>query len=322
MSDVALAVRNLSVWLGKEPERRPVVDRISFAIKAGEALGLVGESGCGKTMTARAILGLLPSSGATVSSDGIEVNGRDISTLNAVERREVLGRDIAMVFQQPGTAFDPVFTLGQQIGAVYRRHGGGPKVKVRKSVLESLESVGFSEPEKIAAAYPHQISGGMRQLAMIAMATVCKPTVIIADEPTTALDLSTRALILHQLERLREQHKTAILLISHDLTVVKNSCHDVMVMYCGRLLEKTDCDSLFSHARHPYSAGLLSCTPQITPGQPPRIESIPGQVPALDALPPGCHFAPRCHRAEARCSQTVPAFDSDRQASVACLRPL
>ena len=316
MSHSALEVRNLNVWFGKGAGRRQVVDGISFQIDAGEATGLVGESGCGKTMTARAILGLLSTTGATVSSDGIEVNGRDISMLGAVDRRNVLGRDIAMIFQQPGTALDPVFTLGQQISAVYRRHGGGNKKQIRDTMLESLESVGFSEAEKIAAAYPHQISGGMRQLAMIAMATVCKPAVIIADEPTTALDGSTRVLILQQLERLRKQHKTAILLISHDLEVVRRSCRDVMVMYCGRLLEKTDCKSLFSHARHPYSAGLLSCTPQITPKRPPAIKSIPGQVPGPAAMPSGCHFAPRCDRAESRCRQSVPEFDSDQQAGV------
>jgi len=322
MSNVALAVKNLSVWFGKGPGRTQVVDRISFNIKAGESTGLVGESGCGKSMTARAIMGLLSTTGATVSSDGIEINGRDISVLNTVQRREVLGRDIAMIFQQPGTAFDPVFTLGQQISAVCRRHARSDKKQIHKTMLESLESVGFSQAEEIAAAYPHQLSGGMRQLAMIAMATVCKPAVVIADEPTTALDGSTRALILQQLERLRKQNKTAILFISHDLATVKKTCRDVMVMYCGRLMEKTDCKSLFSHARHPYSAGLLSCTPQITPTRPPIIKSIPGQVPTSTRLPPGCHFAPRCDRAEFQCRHSVPEFDSERQAGVACFKPM
>ena len=322
MIKVALRVKNLSVWFGKGPDRQQVVDRINFSINAAEATGLVGESGCGKTMTGMAILGLLSTTGANISSDGIQLNGRDISALNAVQRREVAGRDIAMIFQQPGTAFDPVFTLGQQISAVYRRHTGGNKGQIREAMLESLESVGFSQAEEIATAYPHQISGGMRQLAMIAMATVCKPAVIIADEPTTALDGSTRALILKQLERLRKQNKTAILLISHDLAVVKQSCRNVMVMYCGRLLEKTDCKSLFSHARHPYSAGLLSCIPQISPTRPPTINSIPGQVPTATDLPPGCHFAPRCNRTESQCRHSIPEFDSDHQVGVACFRPL
>ena len=322
MTRVALKVNNLSVWFGQGSARKQIVDGISFNINAGDATGLVGESGCGKTMTARAILGLLSATGARVSSDGIEINGRDISVLNAVQRREILGRDISMIFQQPGTAFDPVFTLGEQISAVYRRHASGGRKDIRKTMLESLESVGFSQVEEIASAYPHQLSGGMRQLAMIAMATVCKPAVIIADEPTTALDGSTRALILQQLERLRKQNNTAILLISHDLAVVKQSCRHVMVMYCGRLVEKTDCENLFLHARHPYSAGLLSCIPRIGPTRPPAINSIPGQVPPPNDLPVGCHFAPRCTRVEAQCRLSVPVIESEHQQGAACFRPL
>jgi len=322
MSTPALKVSQLSIWFESGTDRKYAVDDISFSIDAGEATGLVGESGCGKTMTALAILGLLPASGVHVKSSGIEINGKDISSLSAAQRREILGRDIAMIFQQPGTALDPVFTLGQQISAVYRRHCGGSKEQIRQTMLGSLEAVGFSEPQEIAAAYPHQLSGGMRQLAMIAMATVCKPAVIIADEPTTSLDSSTRALILQQLERLQTLHQTAILLISHDLTIVRQSCSKVMVMYCGRLLEKTDCHSLFSHARHPYSAGLLSCIPRISDTRPSAINSIPGQVPAMADLPPGCHFAPRCPRAEPVCRQSIPPFDSENGQYVACFKPL
>ena len=297
MNTPALEVRDLSVRFDSRADSRHAVDGISFSIAAGEATALVGESGCGKTMTALAILGLLPDSGVHVESSAIEINGRDISALNASQRREILGRDIAMIFQQPGTALDPVFTLGRQISAVYARHCGGSKQHIRKT-------------------------GGMRQLAMIAMATVCKPAVIIADEPTTSLDNSTRTVILQQLERLRTLHQTAILLVSHDLTIVRQSCQNVMVMYCGRLVEKTDCKSLFAHACHPYSAGLLSCIPQIADTRPAMINSIPGQVPAAGELPPGCHFAPRCQRAEAVCTQSVPAFDTDNGQAVACFRPL
>jgi len=318
----ALKVRELSVWFDTGSGRIPVVDKISFSINAGDATGLVGESGCGKTMTAKAILGLLPASGVKVQAAGIEVNGKDIYKLTNKQRRAILGRDIAMIFQQPATALDPVFTMGQQISAVYRRHIGGSKQHIRQTMLAALESVGFSEPEDIAATYPHQLSGGMRQLAMIAMATVCKPAVIIADEPTTALDNSTRALILQQLERLQKLHQTAILFISHDLTVVRQLCRDVMVMYCGRLMETADCQDLFDHARHPYSAGLLSCIPQVSKKRPPLISSIPGQIPAAADLPPGCHFAPRCTRVEAQCRLTVPELDSVNGRGAACFRPL
>jgi oligopeptide/dipeptide ABC transporter ATP-binding protein len=322
MNSPALNVVDLNVWFDSGSGRKQVVDSVSFNIQAGEMIGLVGESGCGKTITALAILGLLPTAIAHVKSNSIEINGKSISALSAVKRRNVLGRDIAMVFQQPGTALDPVFTIGQQISAVYRRHTTGGTEQTRKAMLDSLEVVGFSQPERIASAYPHQLSGGMRQLAMIAMATVCKPAVIIADEPTTALDGSTRGLILQQLQRLQSLYETAILLISHDLAVVRQSCSKVMVMYCGRLVEKTDCQSLFTHARHPYSAGLLACIPQISNTRPTAISSIPGQVPAATDLPPGCHFASRCFRAESKCRESVPGYDTDHGRDVACFWPL
>lgn len=322
MNTLALSVKNLSIWFDAEGRRHPIVDRISFNIAAGEITGLVGESGCGKSMTAQAILGLLPAPGITVSCDAIEISGRDISTLDPLQRREILGRDLTMIFQQPGTALDPVFTIGQQIGAVYRRHYGGNKTQVRKVMLESLQAVGFSQPERISAAYPHQLSGGMRQLTMIAMATICKPTLIIADEPTTALDSSTRSLILQKLKSMQALNQTAILFISHDLRVVRQICRDVLVMYCGRLMEGTDCDSLFRHPRHPYSAALLSCIPEVSANRPPAIQAIPGQVPAATRLPPGCHFEPRCGRAGSQCRESVPVFDSADDGGVACFRPL
>lgn len=322
MSRPALNVKNLSVWIKTGTGRRQVVDNISFSIDAGQATGLVGESGCGKSMTAQAILGLLPAHGITVESDGIEIDGKDISTLSPAQKRRVLGRDIAMIFQQPGTALDPVFTIGQQISAVCRRHSNKKRKDVGNTMLKSLQEVGFSQPEKIADAYPHQLSGGMRQLAMIAMATVCKPAVIIADEPTTALDSSTRALILRQLESLRVLHNTAILFISHDLTLVRKSCQNVMVMYCGRLMEATNCQDMFLQPRHPYSAALLSCIPQIDAHKPPAIKAIPGQVPSTTELPQGCHFAPRCDRAEQQCESSTPAFESENGSGVACFRPL
>ena len=322
MSVAALNVEDMSVWIETESGRRRIVDNISFRIKAGEALGLVGESGCGKTMTAFAILGTLPVAGATVECTAIEINGRDVSRLSGIQQRSVLGRDIAMVFQQPGTALDPVFNIGQQIKAVHRRHVGGGKDKTRHAMLNSLSQVGFNQPGKIAAAYPHELSGGMRQLAMIAMATVCKPAVLIADEPSTALDSGSRALVLQQINRLQADHGTAILMVSHDLSVIRQSCQNVMVMYCGRLLEKTDCQSLFNHARHPYSAGLISCIPQISAATQSRIKAIPGQVPKPSALPPGCHFAPRCEYAVEQCEQSVPGFAAGSSHSVACFRPL
>jgi peptide/nickel transport system ATP-binding protein len=315
VSRAALQVRELSVTLGGT---KVVVDRVSFGIQPGEAVGLAGESGCGKTMAALAILGLLPP-GARAESRGIELNGTDISTMGASRRRALLGREIALVFQQPGSALDPVFTLGQQIGAVHKRHMKDGRT--RQAVLEVLSSVGFEDPEEIAEAYPHQLSGGMRQLGMIAMATVCKPPVIIADEPTTALDATSRAMILQQFDRLRAQHGAAVLLISHDLGVVRRSCSAALIMYCGRVVEKAPREALFDGPRHPYSAGLLACIPPLG-RRAAAIRPIPGQVPELTSLPPGCHFAPRCGRCEARCRETAPALDFNEERAAACCNPL
>ena len=322
MTASALNVKDLSVWCDTKSGRQQFVDQISFSIAPGQATGLVGESGCGKTMTAFALLGLLPATGMTLEAGCIEINGKNVIGLDALQMRRILGREITMVFQQPGTALDPVFTIGQQIVGVYRRHFKGHKNDIRRITLGSLAQVGFDSPEKIAAAYAHQLSGGMRQLAMIAMATVCKPTVLIADEPTTALDAATRALILHQLKRLQSEFNTAILLISHDLSVIRQSCQDVMVMYCGRIVEKADCQSLFAHAAHPYSAGLIACTPSINSQSQTSLKTIPGQLPTPSSLPPGCHFAPRCECVTAQCTQETPFLETDQDRAVACFRPL
>jgi oligopeptide/dipeptide ABC transporter ATP-binding protein len=320
MSVPALAVRGLSVRVHAGKVSKQVVDSVSFDIQAGETLGLVGESGCGKTMTAMAIMGLLHRPVCSVYCDQLAINGDDISTLSASQKRSFLGQDIAMVFQQPGSALDPVFTIGQQISFVYRRHIGGKSAGVKKAVLASLESAGFSDPGAIAAAYPHQLSGGMRQLAMIAMAMVCKPAVIIADEPTTALDAESASLVLQQLKQLQATHNTAILLISHDLSVIRTVSSKVMVMYCGRIVEEAGTSELFAAPRHPYSAGLISCIPQLGKGAPKSIQPIPGQVPG--ELPAGCHFAPRCNRSVPGCSESVPKLDPASGRSVACFRPL
>ena len=322
MKPPALNVRNLSVWLDTGQRQAKAVDSVSFSIHAGQTRGLVGESGCGKTLTALAILGLLQGHNTRVESGGIEINGRDISVLSARQRRAVLGRDIAMIFQQPGTALDPVFTIGQQLRAVFRRHMGDSRASARKAALETLEMVGFNKPLETAGFYPHQLSGGMRQLAMIAMAMVCKPAVILADEPTTALDASTRFIILDQLKALQKAHDTAILMVSHDLSIVRQICNRVMVMYCGRIIEKSASPTFFSTARHPYSAGLLACIPQIDSGRLCAIKAIPGQVPPLSELPTGCHFAPRCDRAEPRCRVSVPRLDAETGSVVACFNPL
>lgn len=320
MSTAVLEVSKLNIRLTSGGHWKQVVEDFNLTLEAGETVGLVGESGCGKTMTAMAIMGLLPATAARISCAQLSIKGQDTLGLDGSQRRAILGRDISMVFQQPSTALDPVFTIGQQINRVYRRHIGGGRADVNQAMLESLSEAGFDDPGSIASAYPHQLSGGMRQLAMIAMAMVCKPAVIIADEPTTALDAESNHLILEQLKTLQSRHGTAILLISHDLSSVRNICSRVMVMYCGRIVEKASAPSLFSNPKHPYSAGLLSCVPGIDEGQPEPVQPIPGQVPAQ--LPDGCHFAPRCSRAAPECSKSAPRLDPAGPGTAACFRPL
>lgn len=318
----ALKVRNLKVVLNSRSGLQTLVDNVSFDLQAGEIAGLVGESGCGKTMTAFAILGQLPIAGMQVSSSVVEINGKDLANLTGRQRRLVSGRDIAMIFQQPGRALDPVFTLGHQIEDVYRRHIGGSKKDVRQAMLDSLSDVGFEQPEKIAAAYAHQLSGGMRQLTMIAMATICKPVVLIADEPTTALDISTRALILQKIGDIQKAGDTAILMISHDLSVIRQLCQQVMVMYCGSIIESAPSAQLFTHPAHPYTAGLVNCIPSIDGKQSDFISIIPGRVPSMEALPPGCNFEPRCSRSVTECVQSTPQLLPEKVGCVACFRPL
>jgi len=317
-----LEVRELSVRANSSGVRHRLVDNVSFSISAGQATGLVGESGCGKTITALAIMGLLKEPAFTVTAAAIELNGRDISRLGGRQQRALLGRDIAMVFQQPGTALDPVFTLGQQITRVILRHRNETRKQARQTMLQALGKVGFADAEAFAAAYPHELSGGMRQLAMIAMATVCRPAVVLADEPTTALDPGATALILQQLKRLQADHGTAVLLISHDLAVIRKNCRDAMIMYCGRILEANGAGALFARPRHPYTAGLLACIPRIGPRRPAVVDAIGGQVPAMTDLPSGCHFAPRCERADPTCSRAAPPPEALGGGTVACYRPL
>lgn len=322
MSTAALKVSHLSVWFDTASGRHTLVDDISFELKAGEIAGLVGESGCGKTMTAFAIFDQLPAAGMQFKCEGIEVNGQDISAMSRAQQRQILGRDITMIFQQPGTALDPVFTIGHQIEAVYKRHSNGEGKAAGKAMLNALAAAGFDQPGKIASAYPFQLSGGMRQLAMIAMATVCQPAVLIADEPTTALDISTRSMILQQLKRLQSESHMAILMISHDLSVIRQLCHNVMVMYCGRIVEASPGEQFFAQPRHPYSAALIDCIPDIRTGRRSKISTIPGRVPPMTELPNGCHFEPRCAMADSGCALRAPALEHANGRSVACFKPL
>ena len=313
----ALTVRDLHVHLQGEAGPIHIVRGLGFTLEAGRITGLAGESGCGKSITALALMGLLPATTARVKARSMSLGDVPLLEQDRREWQALRGRRLAMIFQDPGTALDPVFTIGSQLRAVASRQPAGAAV-APQMVLQALADTGFSDPADIAGAYPHQLSGGMRQLVMIAMARLTRPAVLLADEPTTALDVTTQAQVLRQLQQLAAEHGTAILLISHDLRVLAEVAQQVLVMYCGRLVEVADSGPLFSQPRHPYTAGLLAALP--APGKAAR--PIPGRVPAAGEALSACAFAPRCPQATARCRQVSPELSIHAGHRVACHHPL
>ena len=258
MKTPVLSVRDLSVLMRNGGESRAVVDAVSFDLEAGEILALVGESGCGKTKTAEALLGLVPAAAGQVSARSIEMCGTDLAALPASQIRRIRGRDLSMVFQEPLTALDPVFRTGHQLATVFRRHRRMGRAEARRASLEMLERVGFADAEHVLRSYPHQLSGGMRQRVVIAMAMACRPRVLVADEPTTALDVTTQAQVLARLTELASEAGTAILLITHDLGIVAHYCDRALIMQAGRIVEQAAVERLFSQPQHPYTAHLLA----------------------------------------------------------------
>lgn len=260
MNGPILSVKNLSVSIRRSDRAQGVnvVDRVSFDLQPGEILALVGESGCGKTKTAEAIMRLLPRHRWSVRAETVSLGDSDLSKVPEAAMRKIRGRDISMIFQEPLTALDPVFTVGNQLGAVFRRHLSGNRREVARSSIELLERVGFAEPQHVLQCYPHQLSGGMRQRVMTAMAMACRPRVLIADEPTTALDVTTQAQVLDQLTRLAGDYETSILLITHDLGVVAQYCDRALVMLQGKLIETATVQDLFTRPEHAYTQALLN----------------------------------------------------------------
>ncbi|QWU16518.1 oligopeptide/dipeptide ABC transporter, ATP-binding protein, C-terminal domain-containing protein [Paenibacillus sophorae] len=286
------------------------VDGVDLRIKKGETLGIVGESGCGKSITSLSIMQLLPPKIGRISAGEIRFEGRDLLKASRREMRGIRGNRIAMIFQEPMTSLNPVFKIGKQISEAARYHLKIGKKEAWKRSVEMLTKVGIPRPEKIADQYPHQLSGGMRQRVMIAMAMICNPKLLIADEPTTALDVTIQAQILDLMRELQETEGTSILMITHDLGVVAEMCDRVVIMYAGQVVEETDVATLFSSPKHPYTQGLLASLPQLA-GDADRLQSIPGQVPNPLHMPSGCRFAPRCpHRFE-RCEQAEPQLLED-----------
>ncbi|RJG25650.1 ABC transporter ATP-binding protein [Paenibacillus thiaminolyticus] len=283
------------------------VDGVSFHVHQGETLGVVGESGCGKSVTSLSIMGLLPKKIGRVKGGRIQFHGNDLLQVPEKHMRSIRGNRIAMIFQEPMTSLNPVFRIGDQLAEAIQLHKKVKRKEAMRHAVDMLHKVGIPHPESVAQEYPHQLSGGMRQRVMIAMAMSCNPEVLIADEPTTALDVTIQAQILDLMRQLQEEEKTSILLITHDLGVVAEMCHRVVVMYAGQVVEEADVDTLFESPQHPYTQGLLASLPQLA-GEQERLESIPGAVPSPLQMPPGCRFAPRCKYRTEACDQAQPAL--------------
>ncbi|MDZ4735429.1 MAG: ABC transporter ATP-binding protein [Rhodospirillaceae bacterium] len=300
-----LAVEALDVGFRTEAGLVRVLDGVGFSVGAGETVGLVGESGCGKSVSAMSIMRLIPTPPAVIEGGRILFDGRDLLTLNERDMRAVRGDRIGMIFQEPMTSLNPTFTIGFQIAEVLRLHRGHDRAQAEQEIIEMLRAVGVGAPERRLRQYPHQLSGGLRQRMMIAMALVCRPALLIADEPTTALDVTIQAQILDLLRRLQEQMGMAVLLITHDLGVVAEMCDRVVVMYAGHVVERCSARDLFRSPRHPYSSGLLQATPRRAP-RGSRLPTIPGVVPPPGQRGTGCPFADRCSRVLDRCRIEMP----------------
>ncbi|MEB1806346.1 MAG: ABC transporter ATP-binding protein [Bacillaceae bacterium] len=281
------------------------VDGVDFEIRKGETLALVGESGSGKSITSLSIMQLIQSPPGKIVAGSIELEGKDLLKLSEKEMTSVRGNDIGMIFQEPMTSLNPVFTIGNQIAEPLIKHKKMKKKEAYAKALELLKLVGFPRAEEIIHEYPHQLSGGMRQRAMIAMALSCNPKLLIADEPTTALDVTIQAQILDLMIDMKEEFGSSILMITHDLGVVAETADRVMVMYGGQIVESADVKELFTDPKHPYTVGLLASMPQIDDDK-ERLEAIPGMVPPAHNFPQGCRFAPRCKHAMEKCTNDVP----------------
>jgi peptide/nickel transport system ATP-binding protein len=317
-----LEVRDLSVRFDSDEGTVHAVDRMSLRLEPGQVLGVVGESGCGKTVTALSLLRLLPPS-ATITGSAL-FDGVDLLAVGPRRLRQIRGRDISYVFQEPMTSLNPVFTVGRQIGEVLRKHLSLGRAQSRKRTVELLELVRIPAAARRVDEYPHQLSGGMRQRVMIAMAVACDPKILIADEPTTALDVTIQAGILDLMRDLRDRLGTAIVLITHNLGVVADIADRVLVMYAGRKAEEAPVRDLFAHPQHPYTIGLLGAVPRSASGtdRSGRLAEIPGRVPSLAELPSYCAFAERCPRADDLSRSEVPPLrEVRRDHLVACFHP-
>ncbi len=301
-----LDVKNLRVRFETHHGVVRAVDGVSFQLEEGETLGLVGESGSGKSVTNLALMGLVPQPPGVVEADRMEYEGRDLLHMPPRELRRIRGNDISMIFQDPMTSLNPLLTIGRQLTEVLEVHTKVTRREARRRSAQGLDDVGIPLPEKRLDQYPHELSGGMRQRVMIAMGLLCNPKVLLADEPTTALDVTIQAQILELMKDLQKSHGTAIILVTHDLGVVAGMSDRVNVMYAGKLVETAAAGPLFEEPRHPYTSGLLRSVPRLSGDPDAELDSIPGSPPDLAALPPGCSFAPRCGYGTERCTSEAP----------------
>jgi peptide/nickel transport system ATP-binding protein len=317
-AELVLEVAGLQTYLFTRLGIVKAVDDVSFSVHAGETLAIVGESGCGKTMTSLSLMRLVPSPPGRIVGGSIKLGGRDLVMLDEAQMRDVRGNEISMIFQEPMTSLNPVMTIGKQIAETLRLHQNLSKSAALAKAVDMLRLVKIPEPAQRVKEYPHQLSGGMRQRAMIAMALACNPRVLIADEPTTALDVTIQAQILQLILELQQTLGTAVILITHDLAVVAETAQRVIVMYAGKKVEEAEVEKLFGEPLHPYTHGLLASIPQLevmggdSAVANGRLKEIPGMVPALTNLPPGCAFAPRCAFADDRCRQVAPDYEEKR----------
>ncbi len=324
-----LQIDELTVGFDTEAGFVHAVDGVSLELAAGRTLGLVGESGCGKSVTASSILRLVPCPPGRITGGSIRLEGRDILAMSPEQLVQVRGKEIAMIFQDPMTSLNPVFTIEKQLGEVLRFRFGMDRKAARRRSADMLATVGISDPDSRLNAYPHELSGGMKQRVMIAMALLCEPKLLIADEPTTALDVTIQAQILHLIRKLQTDTGAAVLFITHDMGVVAEMCDEVAVMYAGRLVEHGDVNDIFERSRHPYTRGLLLSVPRKGVGHKGTLPTIEGVVPSLREPPPGCRFAPRCKRRrerstaeQQRCDSVDPPLHATAGARVACHFPL
>ncbi len=304
MENVLLNVEGLRTSFFTDDGELSIVNNIDFHVNSGEILGIVGESGCGKSITSMSIMGLIPAQTGKVDGQ-ILFKGENLTLASERRMRQIRGNEIAMIFQEPMTSLNPVFTIGEQLLEAIKIHRKLPKRQAKEHVIEMLKLVGLPRPEELLNEYPHQLSGGMRQRVMIAMAMICNPELLIADEPTTALDVTIQAQILDLMKALNKETDTAIIMITHDLGVIAEMCSRVMVMYAGYIVEETDVRTIFKNPKHPYTVGLIQSVPDIRHKK-DQLYTIKGNVPKPGSIQAGCHFAPRCEHAFDRCFAQTP----------------